>query len=61
MGECSSVSPTSRSGEGTFNYMNGDKYSGNWKNGKRYGKGSFFYVNGDTKIGVWEDGRILPE
>lgn len=40
-----------------MNYMNGDKYEGNWRNGMRYGEGIYFYYNGDKYQGFWIDDR----
>lgn len=36
---------------GEFRSPNGDRYVGEWLNGKRHGHGKFFYVNGDKYIG----------
>ena len=44
---------------GTFNYTNGNKYVGEWKDDKRHGQGTFtwgpgdFY--GDQYVGEWKD------
>lgn len=32
---------------GTLLYADGDKYVGEWKDGKKSGKGELYYVNGD--------------
>ncbi|CAM1340129.1 MORN repeat-containing protein [Tenacibaculum aestuarii] len=42
-------------GEGTFFYTNGDKYEGNWKDGKRYGEGTFYTKSGRKIVGYWKD------
>ena len=35
------------SGVGTLSYADGDKYIGEWKDGKKSGKGELVYINGD--------------
>jgi len=34
-------------GLGTLSYADGDKYIGEWKDGKKSGKGELVYINGD--------------
>lgn len=34
-------------GMGTLSYADGDKYVGEWKDGKKSGKGELIYINGD--------------
>ena len=36
-------------------WANGDKYDGEWKNGKREGHGVMEYINGSTYNGKWKD------
>lgn len=45
----SELSLLSRSlaGVGTLSYADGDKYVGEWKDGKKCGKGELLYINGD--------------
>ena len=38
-------------------YNNGDKYDGNWKDGKRNGFGSMYYNNGEKYIGYWKNDK----
>ena len=38
---------------GTFYYGNGDKYLGEWLNGKKSGQGVMIYDNGDLYDGEW--------
>ena len=45
-------------GRGTRFYANGDRYEGEWREGKKHGRGTFFYANGDRYEGEWRD---LPE
>ncbi len=42
-------------GQGTFNYSNGDQYSGEWKVDKRTGQGTYTFANGDQYSGEWKD------
>lgn len=57
-------------GSGSFSYLNGDKYQGQWKHGQMQGMGKYEYYNGDRYEGqfhlnkkdgtgtyVWEDKR----
>ncbi len=34
-------------------YDNGDRYEGEWKNGKKHGKGTMDYANGNKYTGIW--------
>ena len=36
-----------RKGRGTFYYLNGDRYVGEWNRDKPDGKGTYYYTNGD--------------
>ena len=38
---------------GTFIWHYGDKYVGDWKDGKRAGQGTYTYANGDEYVGKW--------
>ena len=40
---------------GIFDYDNGDKYEGHFKNGKKEGKGTMNYINGNLYDGAWEN------
>jgi len=40
-------------GTGTFTYLDGSKYVGEWKDGKREGYGIFTRDIGDIKEGIW--------
>ena len=44
-------------GQGTYNYANGDQYSGEHKDGKRHGQGTYNYANGDQYIGEYKDNK----
>ena len=41
----------------TIIYANGDKYIGQWKDGKSNGPGSLIYPNGDKYKGEWKNGK----
>ena len=45
-------------GFGTYNWSNGDKYVGEWKNGKRYGKGKLTWSDGVTYEGEWKNNKM---
>lgn len=42
--------------EGIYKYVNSDKYSGDWKDGKRHGQGKLKLANGYEYSGRWNDG-----
>ena len=44
-------------GNGIYYYECGDKYEGNWKNGKREGNGICYYGNGDVYNGEWKNSK----
>jgi len=45
--------------QGTYTYafipIDGDKYVGEWKDGKRHGQGTYTFANGDKYVGEWKD------
>lgn len=41
-----------RKGEGTFYFLNGDRYTGKWARDKMDGRGVYQYKNGDRWIHV---------
>eukprot|EP00933_Yihiella_yeosuensis_P026510 TRINITY_DN20591_c0_g1_i4.p1 TRINITY_DN20591_c0_g1~~TRINITY_DN20591_c0_g1_i4.p1 ORF type:complete len:269 (-),score=73.34 TRINITY_DN20591_c0_g1_i4:74-880(-) len=52
--------PNEVDSDGTFTYINGDIYVGQWKLGKKHGKGSYTYAKDGTKLeGEWESGKII--
>jgi len=44
--------------KGVRNYENGDKYEGEFVNGKIHGKGTYTYANGDKYEGEFVDGKF---
>jgi uncharacterized protein YgiM (DUF1202 family) len=40
------------------NPITGDKYVGEWKNGRRHGKGTLTYADGRVKEGIWKDNKF---
>ncbi|MDB2369635.1 transglycosylase domain-containing protein [Planktomarina temperata] len=46
-----------RNGQATYTYHNGDKYVGEWKDGKLNGQGTYTHHNGDKYVGEWKDGK----
>lgn len=43
--------------EGSFQYDNGDEYSGEWKAGKKHGQGVYIWADGQRYEGQWREGR----
>ena len=37
----------------------GEKYVGEWRDGKFNGRGTFFYADGSFEKGIWSDGRLI--
>mmetsp|Transcript_44074 Transcript_44074/g.71417 ORF Transcript_44074/g.71417 Transcript_44074/m.71417 type:complete len:270 (-) Transcript_44074:177-986(-) len=51
--------PDEVASDGTFSYVNGDVYVGQWKAGKKHGKGSYTYAKDATQlVGEWQEGKI---
>ena len=44
-------------GQGTFYYNNGNKYEGNWTNGKRSQFGLYLWKDGRQYEGNWENDK----
>jgi len=44
-------------GQGTYTFSSGNKYVGEFKNGKRHGKGTFTQSDGYKYIGDWKNGN----
>ena len=42
-------------GIGTYNWADGRKYEGQWKNANMYGQGTYYWTNGDIYVGEWVD------
>ena len=40
-----------------FTYANGEKYDGEWKDGKKHGRGVLTCANGEKYDGEWKDGK----
>jgi len=46
-------------GQGIKVYQNGDKYIGQWKNGKHSGMGTYYHSDGSFVYGQWKNGDCL--
>ena len=44
---------------GTETFVFGDKYVGEYKDGKRHGQGTYTWADGDKYVGEWKDGKNL--
>lgn len=44
-------------GYGIFEWVNGDKYDGLWKNDKRNGEGLFCDANGEIQKSIWKNDK----
>lgn len=48
-----------RHGFGTYDYSNGDKYIGNWKDDVRDGHGKYIWSDGSSREGLWENDELI--
>ena len=44
-------------GQGTYQYSNGDKYKGQWKNNRLDGQGTLTYLDGSKYEGQWKNNQ----
>ena len=51
------ASPPALAGKGFLFYADGDRYEGEWKDGRMHGKGSYYYGNGDKYEGEWKEDK----
>ncbi len=58
---CKCLDGDCQDGIGTFIYSNGDKYEGEWRDGKMHGNGKMVFANGDVYDGQWKDGKMDGE
>ena len=45
--------------EGTYTAENGQKYVGEWKDGKQHGKGTMTLPDGSKHEGIWKNGELV--
>ena len=41
----------------TYTWPNGNKYDGEWRDGKRTGQGTNTWANGEKYVGEWSDNK----
>ena len=46
-------------GYGTYTWADGDKYVGEWKDGKQNGQGTYTWADGRIKKGIWKKGKLV--
>ena len=46
-------------GYGTYTYANGNKYVGEYKDGKRNGLGTYTFANGTVDKGIWKNNQLI--
>ena len=46
-------------GYGTFTWASGEKYVGEYKDGKRHGQGTFTYADGRKDVGKFKDDNFV--
>ena len=46
-------------GHGTFTYLNGNKYVGEYRLGKKHGKGTYTFSDGIKYVGEWRENKPL--
>ena len=44
-------------GFGKYTYLDGEKYEGNWRNGKYHVQGTYTCKDGEKFVGEWKDDK----
>ena len=44
-------------GYGTYTWTSGNKYVGEWKDGKQHGQGTVTWASGEKYVGEYKDGK----
>ena len=44
-------------GFGKYTYLDGEKYEGDWRNGKYHGQGTYTSKDGEKFVGEWKDDK----
>ncbi len=57
VGDCANGTGTYYYAAHTFGEESGDRYEGEWKDGKRDGRGTYYSANGDRYEGQWKDNK----
>lgn len=47
-------------GQGTYSFINHDKYTGEWKNDNWHGEGIFIWANGKIEQGNYMNDKFVP-
>lgn len=50
--------PGNHTGVGAYIWENGDRYEGEWNEGKRHGRGICRWADGRTYDGEWKEGKV---
>jgi len=45
----------------TYTFSVGDKYVGEYMNGKKHGQGTYTYANGKIEKGLWKNDEFVGE
>ena len=48
-------------GKGIYTFATGDRYEGDFKEGKREGRGTYTFSSGTQQIGEFEAGELVEE
>ncbi len=55
-GQC--IKGDCENGEGTYIYADGNKYVGEFKDGKLNGQGTYTFADGSVQKGMWNNGKV---
>jgi len=56
---CTYIQKLERHGRGVTVWVNGNRYEGDWTDGKAHGRGTFHFANGDECEGDWRASKLL--